>query len=64
MSLWNRLSTQTIRRIAVALERKLFYNSETIVLRDSIPDKLFMLKEGCLYEASMANSKDVRYKFG
>lgn len=48
----------------MALERRLFYNSETIVLRDSIPDKLFMLKEGCLYEASMANSKDVRYKFG
>ena len=64
MTMWNRLSNTTIKRVAVALERKICFNSETLIMRDQIPEKLFMLKEGCLCEVSLVNCKDESYKFG
>jgi hypothetical protein len=42
MPFWNRFTGTSVKAIAVA------YSSEVVVYQGSVPEKLFMLREGCL----------------
>ena len=46
MPFWNRISMKTIKRLAVVLDRKIYYSTEVLVTAGTVPASLFMLKEG------------------
>lgn len=46
MTLWNRLSIKTVKKIAVNLERKLYYHNEILLSQGEVSEKFYMLRDG------------------
>ena len=46
MPFWNRISVKSIKSLAVLLDRKIYYSSEVLVVAQTVPLNMFMLKEG------------------
>lgn len=48
MSLFNRMSSSFLKKVAVSLERRMHYNSEIVIAEGDVPTHFFILGKGNL----------------